>query len=238
MQTKPLPVHRARDDERGNAFIIILVAVVLFIALAFTVSRGMQGQSTSNLSAQELDLAVSDILAFAQRVERAVDRVRARGCSENEISFENDFVTGYNHTSPPPAKCRIFSKDGGGITWQNPPEGVSSGSVWLFSGHNKVTGVGEPTSNEILVMLPNIKKEVCDKINEKLGVKASALPPKDGNASNITLKYRGAFDSGAPLLGNSGGGTPEFTGFATLCYEGGTTPAAGTYHFYHAILVR
>lgn len=226
------------ENERGNAFIIILVAVVLFVGLAFTITRGLQSQTTSALSGQELKLAVSDILAFSQRVERAVDRVRNKGCSENEISFDNDVVAGYHHTSPPADKCQIFGKDGGGLVWQNPPEGANDGTPWVFSGHNKVVGIGEDSGNELLIILPNMDKAVCDAINENLNVTASVMPPRDGNASNITLKYRGTFDPAAPYLGNAGGGTAEFTGFSAACYEGGTTPAGGTYHFYKTILVR
>jgi len=237
----PLNKHKipSRTNEQGNAFIIVLLAVTLFAALAFTVSRGMQSQTTNALSSRELDLAVSDILTYAQRMERAVDRVRRHNCSETQISFDNPIVAGYTHGAAPPTKCEVFNSAGGGITWKSPPEGVNDGSEWVITAGSRLIGVGDTNKREIILVLPNVDLNVCNQINSKMNINLAASPPADTATADVATKFTGTAGTGNPALGFSGApGTIGFDGLTTACFEGGGTPAASTYHFYHVLLVR
>ena len=51
-----------KTGESGNAFLIVMLGIALFAALAFTVSRSMRSDNTSRLSQREAVLAAADIL--------------------------------------------------------------------------------------------------------------------------------------------------------------------------------
>lgn len=234
-----MPPSRQRVSERGNVFVIILVGVALFAALAFTISRSMRSTTTTQMTERELLLAASEIIEYAQKIGRAVDRVRRKGCSETQISFENDIAGGYTPGAAPPPKCEVFSNAGGGISWQSPAQGVNNGSEWVITGGNRIKNIGDDAIRDLIIVLPYVDKDLCDTINERLGVSLSTMPPVDTVNSDITTQFTGTFGSGSPVIGGTGGaGTPNFENISTVCYEGDNTPASGTYHFYHVLLAR
>ena len=230
-------------DERGNAFIIILVAVVMFVALAFVITRGLQSQTTTALSGREVSLAATEVMDYAQRVERAVNRVRSSGCSENEISFDNPVESGYDYGTPED-KCKIFNPAGGAITWSIPPQNIKSEDIaakkkggstplqYLISGANRVTGIGAADKNELLLILPSVTLEVCNKINEALGISLATMPPVDGATLDTATKFTGSFSANFEI-GATGGGTAGFDGLTSACFKRGLL-----YSFYHTLIVR
>ena len=125
-------IKKPRDTQKGSAFFYILLGVVLFGTLAFTVSRGMRGQQTEAMSDRQAELAAADIIAYGQKIMRAVDKLRRKGCSENEITFEdNNSIskktngTAFDYTnpnSPGDFSCHVFHESGGGVIPQLLPE--------------------------------------------------------------------------------------------------------------------
>ena len=112
-----------QSSETGNIFIIILVAIGLFAALAFTVSRGSNTKSTNLLTRKQAQLAASDIMNYAQNVARGVRRVQDKyNCSETEISFEPppfDGSTAYdNANAPGDFSCHVFHPSGGSVSYR------------------------------------------------------------------------------------------------------------------------
>lgn len=86
------------NTQSGNVFIIILMGIVLFAVLSYTVARGRASETTDKLSAQKAALAAADIVNYAQRLERGVARLRQKSISENDISFESTQDVAYAHT--------------------------------------------------------------------------------------------------------------------------------------------
>jgi len=238
----------ARNDERqsGNVFIIILVGIALFAALSMVVSRSMQSSSSTKMSERELDLIASEILDYGQTLARAVDRVRRKGCSENDISFANDIVSGYEHTPVVEDKCRVFHPDGGGASWRSPPSRVSDGSEWSFYANrvgsfNGVENFG--TSNpDLVVLLKNFDRGVCEFINNKVNQSLSDIW-ESGGAHNgggvIDTIFVGDYN---PVgLGNGINGAPtSVSAPETGCFCDGNPTCTGTstFYFYHMLLVR
>lgn len=220
-----------RNNERGNALIFVLIGVVLFSALAFTVARGFRSEGTSNLSKRQIDLSVSEILDFSQKIERAVARLRMNGCSENELSFENSTVDGYDFATRD--ECKIFNAAGGKVSYVPPPAASVLGR-WAFSGNNAVAGM---TANEDLgtekpelLLLLSVSKDACVALDNKLGVALSGgAPPADADSfvtdDDDPNKYTGAFGAGDEL---NVAGHP-----ATGCVGAG-----GVYYFFHTLIKR
>lgn len=195
--------------QSGNVFIFILLGVVLFTALAFTMSRGFRGENTSRMSEREIALAASDILSYAQRVERAVANVRGKNVSESDLSFENALVTGYAHSPAQPVNHQVFSSAGGGARWVAAPSGANDGSPWIITGESCIVGLGtdvagcsvgtNTTSNEDLILvLPNVDAGLCAELNTRLNIPGGI--PADAGTGVSTVPYTGDFDNGTEVV--------------------------------------
>ncbi len=224
-----------RTSESGNVFLIIMMGIALFAALMFTFARGAQ-EGTGNLSRKKAEIIATDIITYAQRAERGVNRLLSKSVSENDISFENGIEAGYTNAGCAADSCKVFAPSGGAISWANPPEDANDGSAWIFTGANYVKGLGaaaDATDAELLLILPNVNQTVCTQINKKLGI--SGIPQE--NADSLTTKFTGTFAAAPELIEENNGGT-ALDEVRTACFEGENTPAAGTYHFYHVLLQR
>ena len=218
------------NSESGNVFLIILMGIILFAALSFSISRGMRSDTTSNLSNQEASLAAADILAYAQKTERAVNRLRRKGVSENDISFDQSYVAGYAHGQPDTHK--VFTTTSGAASWQSPPEGANDGSDWTFTGETCIADMGtgatgcdsDAVSNEELIAaLDNIDTTVCTEINDRLGI-TGILADTGGGVD--TTKYQGTFADGTEIILTGGP-------FSAACFS-----RAGNNYFYFALIER
>lgn len=252
------PIRRNnRRAEHGNVFIFILLGVVLFAALSYTVARSMRSDTASNISKQQATLAASEIINHAQRIERAINRMRRNGISESDISFANSFVSGYEHTPIQPDTNRIFEPQGGNITYLEPEAKwlANFGTApdlygeWYFPDATRIHRLGpngqdnseahnDGISNEDLIaVLPYIKQDICIAINKRLSVSADNTIPQDSNSlwEATEPKFTGTFtDSGLSIEGGGSG----LANAPAACIEGNANPAADTYHFYYALILR
>lgn len=224
-------------NQQGNVLVIILIAVILLAALSFAVTKGGQGGAgKSLLSEGDAKIATTQILKYAVSIENAVKRLQlVNGCSENEISFENSVATGYTNTTPSPTdkSCHIFDINGGGLTWQV-PSNINDGSEWFYTDTN-ISDVGI-SGADLIMTLPNISRGLCLEINEQVNLLPTlGEPPQDNAVAYDNNKFTGTFPSNKVLRDD---GNDTINGHVTGCFEGGSTPASGTYHFYHAIIVR
>lgn len=170
--------HKSKN-ESGNIFFYILLAIALFAALSAVVSRGNRG-TTSTLTDQQAKLAAQEIIEYGQAVSNAVQKLRLRGCTDTQISFENGVVSGYiNPNAPNDNSCHVFDINGGGLNWANLPAPFSETGPDFYDGqYNFITGSewagnGNTCANADcvdLIMLGSFLNEaVCNKINETLG---------------------------------------------------------------------
>ena len=228
-----MPQNKPRAHEAGNVFIFILLGVVLFAALAYSVARGMQSETTTKLSNREATIAASEILAYAQRIERAVNHLRRKGTSENDISFDQEIETGYDHSPVQPAEHQVFNTSGGAISWQSPPQRSNDGSEWFFTGETCIPDIGtgsagcagdaDETNEELIIGLSGLDSDVCSQINNRLNISGI---PADGGGGLDTTKFQGDFDNGTEVT--LAGGP-----FNAACFSFG-----GDNHFYFVLIAR
>ncbi len=218
--------------QSGNIFAIILLAVVLFAALIFVFSRGMDTGATRMTTASARAHAV-DTITYAQDVERAVQRLVQNGISENEISFENATVSGYDHTPAAQDTAKLFnSSTGGGLNWKTPTLGQTSVTTnkWLYTGDVVVTDQEDNGKSELLMTLP-VKSEVCIEINKQLdtGIDLS------GTIGTVTgAKFTGPYLDNAAIVMAPG------TGLTSGCVAGLITNGTqtGDYTFFKVLIAR
>ena len=222
-----------RISERGNVFIFILLGIVLFAALSFTISKGFRSQTTDTMSNRDAQLAASDIMDFAQSVERGINRLRRKAISESDLSFDNDVVAGYAHSTARPDNHHVFDPAGAGVSWRNPPAGANNGDNWIITGASCVTDLNNGTSGcdtdgnirneELLIVLPNVDQAVCEALNEKLNI---AGIPANSSEVHSTIPYRGVFTNNAEITVAGGP-------YSAVCYS-----ISGANHFYYALMAR
>ena len=170
--------------QSGNAMVIILVTIALFAALIMTFTRSTE-QGAGNMNAQQARMAAQELIAFFNQVDGAVQKLRTKGCSENDISFTNDADTGTfvaaNHAAGAPGdfSCHVFKTEGGKVTfnmdWTRyqllqaeiapPAEQVQWGNIYFKTNSYGQDGVGT-AANDIMAHLNFVKPEICAAFNQ------------------------------------------------------------------------
>ena len=155
-------------SEQGNVLWFILIGVVLLGLLTMVLSRsGSTVDQSGDIEQQRVK--ASQILRYSKSIEAAVQEMRLRGVSENDISFENAITAvDYTNANCTTTDCRLFESGGAGLTYTNPPPSTNDGSEWIFNATNNVADL-ETTRPELLMILPNVRSSLCAQINRMLG---------------------------------------------------------------------
>ncbi len=236
--------HPRFNHQSGNAMLYVLVGIVLFAALSYTFSR--TSRPAGKISMEDATFAAQEIIAYAEKVNGAVQNLMLQnGCLASQINTV--------------ARCNIYDLDGGGVVLQTPPAvaqdtaaaaaatagfypatGALVGS-YILTGNVCVDNVGPGAhatcatdglkNEELLLIMPWVKTEVCTAINKILGNTAAILEDEGGGFDD-TL-FTGTFADGFAL------GAVGFTTYPIGCYLSNdlATPGAG-FHFYHTLLAR
>ncbi|QQG36697.1 MAG: hypothetical protein HYS17_02675 [Micavibrio aeruginosavorus] len=232
---KPIYPHIEQStrfrSENGNVFFIILIGIVMFAALMYTFSRSTR-QGTESLGNREAELAASEILAYAQKIERGVQRVLSRQISEVDLSFANDFDGDYVNPNCSVNQCLVFHPEGGAVAWQTPPEGVNSGENYEFVA-NQVANALEPadlTAIDLVILLP-VNLQICAALNA-LTTKIDAWE-SDGTP-NVANEYLGNF-AGAVGSRIAWSVAPDTRWTGCFCEGSAPCDAGDPHYFYHVI---
>ena len=182
-----------RTDQSGNVVIFILLAVGLFGALAFTFTRGGQ-QGQGNMNSQQAKIAAQEIIAYGAQLEKATNKLLARGCSETQLNYDHSSFTlsHDNTTAPADGSCDIFGAAGAGLTQAL----VSENVFGLPATYNMVSSVstiaGTPSTKPELYWIIEIpggsKALVCSEINSLLGITAALV-----SNTNTNVPFVGTF---------------------------------------------
>ena len=234
----------SRSSEQGSILVVILVAVILFAALSYTVANMMRTGNADKISEEKASLYADEILAYAQQMRRAIHDMKiSNGCEDEDISFENTTVAGYDHSPVATDECKVFHPSGGGLSYIAPAEQLlaSLGSTPVFYGEHYFTGgvnaedLGT-AAHDLIYYLPYISRVICIQLNEKAGIdNPGGEPPVEGSHGWTTsnLKFVGNYTAGGVQL--------ERSGTMSGCFEGnsaGSTPPEDTYHFYQILIAR
>ncbi|MCB1783739.1 MAG: hypothetical protein KDI13_07050 [Alphaproteobacteria bacterium] len=220
------------SHQRGSVLFYILIAIVLFAALSYAVANMMRG-NPEMLGSEKARVYADDIIAYAAAVRTAVQDLKiSNGCAESDISFSNNFVSGYAHSPVVSNTCKVFELDGGGIGWYAALTDVNGALDWVFTGANKVPDVGIDANPDLVMILPEVKKNLCLAINAKLGIPdVSGDAPTDTDDISST-KFTGSYAASAQI-----GQTTHFSGKLAGCFKN-TVPNPDTYNFYQVLVVR
>ncbi len=217
--------------QNGSVIIWILIAIFLFAGLGFAMMKGSQ-TSTSMVTDEIVESYARQVVADGNIFQQAARRLILNGITDTGISFENPVDGGYINPACTKPKCKIFDPAGGGMGWITYTPQVNDGSGWLFT-TNRINNVGTTGITDLVAFLPNVKLDVCKKINEmvRFGT-AGANPPQEQNTVDLT-KFIGAY--GSTVMDDAGS---VFEGKNQGCFQGGGTPATSQYYYFQVLLAR
>jgi hypothetical protein len=226
-----------RNHQSGNALFIVLIAVALLASLSFAVSRGGRG-NVNALSAERARLVATDIIEYSNLIANAVAQTRLRGFTDEQISFENNVVSGLSNSACADAQCEIFN--GGGIAYTLPPLEVMDTSPvpdnrWHFLADNEIQDVGTTCGAancaDLILVLDELKLTVCQQLNALLSVaELDDAPPTDADVG--VVEFTGTYGY-SETIGDS---DPALAGKRSACFLKSTVPAE--YVFYKVLISR
>ncbi|HPQ50596.1 MAG: hypothetical protein KDJ26_03760 [Alphaproteobacteria bacterium] len=177
------------NTQNGNAFLYILIAVILFGALMFTISRtSNQENSTSELDAGRVAVAANEILGYAASASNAITQMQATAVSNDNLDFMLPSDTDFNtDTVPRPNIYKVFHPSGGGLSYRTlPKDAEADDAAGLDPGYyigrfNSVEWTPS-TTPDILFVAYEISTPVCQELNRKL-VGSTTIPAVTGETS-------------------------------------------------------
>ncbi len=237
------------DNQRGNALLYVLIGIVLFAGLSFVLSEINKNADVNSISSEQAKLKATDIVEYARILKNAVQIMKAGGVSEDEYCFHNDQLS---HNSYDIAACssdenNLFSLAGGAVNFRfadkkwldDQYSSLSNYGEFVFTGRIAVKGVGSDgngdSSTELIVYLPYLQVDICNKINSNLGI-SSEPPPSDevgGILSSSSTRYGdgGVTFSDSAVIGDN---ATELEGVRAGC----AINSANQYYFYYVLLSR
>lgn len=235
---------------------MILLAVALFAALAYTVT-GSTRSSGGDAQKEQNVLLASEITQYSTELETAIMRMKiSNSCTNEQISFENPISTAAsrnfnNPNSPADYRCHVFRPEGGNVAFREfPTANVPSTQIPApYQGYQNVyfvaqgimynigaSNVDSADNAELRFFLMGIRKELCQEINKKLGI----IDP-DSNVTvdslNFGIPFQGLYyGSGEGILGDGSGSL--FAGQRSGCYRETTAGTPHVYQYYHVLIAR
>jgi hypothetical protein len=159
-----------KHNQRGNAFLYILIAIILFAGLMFTISRSRQSETTGTLTEGRAQVAANSILAYATSAQNAISNLDIVGTDANTIDFTLPSDATFNNA---PTIHKIYHPDGGSLTYKPLPadadgdDGAGLDSGYYIGRFNNVEWTPTAT-NDVLFVAFEIRQDVCEAINLKL----------------------------------------------------------------------
>ncbi len=226
-------------NERGNVMFYILIAVALLAALIYAVSQSGRG-SLQQVSDEKARLYASEIVEYANVVANAVAQLRLRSISTENLCFDDPGwgADDYDHAGCTDDARKIFHLSGGGVTWkQAPTEAMDSAAtpdnLWHIYGDNEIqrvgTTCGAAACSDLILMVDELSRDVCVKINNLLQVGSKDSDPETDTDYGV-VRYIGAFSYDETI----GDESPILPGKTAACFR----KSGGEYVFYKVLIAR
>lgn len=187
--------------EQGNVLFLILIAVALFAALSYAVTKSTSGggaggsREKDRLIASELMQQVAGIQFASQRLaingvgasnmKFGYTGVRSKHPAMTDANLQTFWDAAYGLISVDPS-TQLFHADGGGAAIPYPPQSVCSDGICGFSmgGMFTIIDTGEglgvsgrgTVAPDVIMLLGPVRPEICNSINDSLGIGTGSYP--------------------------------------------------------------
>ena len=238
--------QKHKIKQSGNILLFILIAILLIGLLTISLTRSNNSTNETG-SYEQQQIVISSFLRYAKTLQNGILQLMAAGCGENEISFENSVVTGYENTNAPSDNsCHLFESEGAGLSWQTPDVKITNLPYAIYGDHS-VHGVGTTDkpivagNADLIIVMPNIPASLCDAVNRQTGNGITTTPTDRGDSisDGTERKFIGTFTADDDISGDPGNDICPEDGYTALC--GVTTgcfqeAAGGEYNVFYSVL--
>ncbi len=223
---------KTNKTEAGNAFVYVLLAVVLFAALTLVLSRGQEGDSTAGeLDDAKIEIYANNIIQYAAAAQRTIDQMTISGTMIDDIDFilpsDAAFETGSDIN-------KVYHPDGGGLSPKQIPDNYKAETTptppaAFYIGRFNSVEWTESSAEDIIFTAWQINERVCAKINEI--ITGSSTIPKivgpDLSSRLVDSTFGGAANGDFDIVE-----CPSCEGYPALCIQSDS----GTINAYYQIL--
>ena len=150
---------------------ITLIAVILFAALMFVISKSThQDNSADDLATGQTRVMTTEILAYAASVNNAIVQMQQSGATPDQIDFMLPDDTNFNTA---PTLYKLFHPDGGGLNYKPLPARAVADSggtpqAGYYVGRFNSVEWTPTTAHDIVFTAYKLSESVCKDINRKL----------------------------------------------------------------------
>lgn len=241
MKTKSEQKNTKWRSEAGNALIYVLIAIALFAALGFTLSRQTDTGEAGSLSNEKAELYATQLISYAAQARQVVDQMVFTSATDpSEIDFTQPTDVTFDTGT---LIHKIYHPQGGGLNpgtippaiihqvTNDPAPGWYLGRFnnvdWtpLAAGNTAGAGGAEAPYEEVILTAFQISEQACGLINKKI-TGTNTIP--SASAPLRTILIDEALHSGTNVEFTTDAGIcPACENAASLCIEEG-----GIYAFY------
>jgi len=166
-------VNYRPSQERGSALVYILIAIVLFAALGFTLSRQTNSGEEGTLPDDRAQLYATQLTAYAAQVKSAVDQMLFTGTDIGDLDFMDPSDASFNTGTQLDRTRRVFHPEGGGVIKARLPEEAvtqmtSDPTPGWYLGRDTNVEWTTSSNDDVILVAYQIHEDVCAKINESI----------------------------------------------------------------------
>jgi len=206
-----MPKSPVNKTQSGNVLFMILIAVALFGALGFAVTGMMRGSGGQGVSQEQAKIYAAEIIQYAQSVKDTIRNLQiSNDCADEDISFENTEVTGYEQTPSARGECKLFDNSGGGIRFTQLNRNDSTKGLY-FTGASRVLRIGS-TERDLVLIAHGMDDEICKSLNKNVKINNSDTIPNDNVGYFL---FTGEFSGSSRIIGDT---AADLEGKAAGCY--------------------
>ncbi len=217
------------NNEQGNALIYVLIAIALFAALGFTLSKQNRNAGTHEIDDAKAELYAMQLITYASQVKSVIDQMIFTGSDIDDLIFTKPSETGF---STAPYIHKVYHPQGGGLTPATLPKqavyqiSTTPPSGWYLDRFNNVEWT-KTTGTDVILTAYQISKAVCEKINQKI-IGSNNIPALSGNMSEYLVNT--STNSDLTIASCA-----ACEGYSSLCVSNSSVTA---YSFYSVIIDR
>lgn len=156
-------------NEDGNALIYVLIAVVLFAALGFTVARQAQDAGTTELNSAKLEFYASEVIGYSAQAKSVLDQMMFTGSNISDLDFTKPAQAGFNAGS---LIHRIYHPQGGGLDTMKLDSAItldveSEPAGWYMVNFGNVEWTNS-VGTDVILTAYQINQQLCQLLNKKI----------------------------------------------------------------------
>ena len=215
--------------QSGNALIYILIAIALFAALSFSLSRQTGGSNTKEVEYANTSLYALDIMDYSVQTKSILDQMIFSGTDIGDLDFTKPGDVGYNVA---PHIHKVYHPEGGGLIHavldakainevSTPPD-----AGWYLGRINNVEWT-TTAATDVIITAHQINRGICEEINKSITGTAT-IPALIGNIDDYLVDTGTNNDLTVAACAGC-------EGYLSLCVSNG---AGNTYSFYSVIADR